>query len=822
MSAAESFAPKPVTDFGDALRKLREQAGFTQEQLAERAGLGTQTVGAYERGDRRAPRRDTLALIIEALGLTVAARDELAAAADRARWRRPITTDALVDDEPQRHNLPLARTALVGRDDAVAEVKHLLSRHRLLTITGSGGIGKTRLAIQAGAELVDRYPDGVWFVDLAPIRDPELVTSVVAQALRVSQRQGHPVSEAIPLWLQRKKLLVVLDNCEHVLDSTAALADAVLTSAPNVRILATSRQTLGIGGEAVYRIRSLDVPVQTVGLRRHDALQYSAIALFVDRASTADTGFTLTDEMAPIVADICKRLDGIALAIELAAVRVSILSIPTLSRRLNERFSILTGGTRDAPSRQKTLKALLDWSYDLLEPRERLLLARLGIFSGGAGPDAVMAVCEGDGLNAAEIFALLESLADKSLVIADTSGQRERYRLLESTAAYALEKLTASGERERMTRRHAEHFRKWAQMHSRPGEALTIALLSDAEVEIGNFRAAMDWALTGGRDAALGGAIAGSLSPLWVHCGLAAEGRYWVQLALPLVSETEHPTIAARLQLTLGFLSTGERRYESAQHSARLYASADDARSASLARRIAAEGLYQMGRIDESAAYIEQVLLDCRELGDTAGVSFCLNQLASIPQRHSDFSTERKLFSQALAGLTCLGDNPGAAVVLGNLAELEFAAGDPAQALRLLDDALALMSLEKPAVRALWRSNSAAYRIALGDALGAREAACEALRLDRQDHRELGPWALQHLALIEALHGDARCAARLLGYVDVRYDELSMQREPTEKWSHDKLIAVLREHLSEEAIGALAAEGAVWSEDRALAEALDL
>jgi predicted ATPase len=301
------------------------------------------------------------------------------------------------------NNLPIARTSFVGREHDVADVKEFLERTRLLTLVGSGGVGKTRLALQVGAELLDRYPDGVWFVDFAPITDPELVSSIIAKVLGMSQQQDRRVDESISRWLKRKKLLLIFDNCEHVLETVAGIAASILNTAPEVRILATSRQGLDIGGEVVHRLPSLPLPSQVAGLTPDEALRYGAIVLFVDRATAADTRFALTDDSAPIVAEICRRLDGIPLAIELAAARVKVLSIPHLAQRLNERFKILTGGSRDALPRQKTLTALIGWSYDLLSPQEQLLFTRLGIFSGGFALDAVTAVCPGEGLDEIDV-----------------------------------------------------------------------------------------------------------------------------------------------------------------------------------------------------------------------------------------------------------------------------------------------------------------------------------------------------------------------------------------------------------------------------------
>jgi predicted ATPase/transcriptional regulator with XRE-family HTH domain len=819
---AHRSATASVAEFGTLLKRLRLQAGLSQEELAERARISAKAVGSYERGDRRAPHRDTLALIVDALRVTGAAYDELMSAADQARRRGPSAVDLAASGEfpTQPNNLPIARTTFVGRDHDVAEVEQLLDRHRLLTLVGSGGVGKTRLAIQVGTELLDRYPDGVWFVDFAPITDPELVASVVAQALGMSQHRGHPIDKAIPAWLKGKHVLLIFDNAEHVLETTAALAEAILSTTKDVRILATSRQGLNISGEAVHQVPPLAVPAETAGLNAAEALRYDAVPLFVDRATAADTRFVFTDDNAAIVAEICRRLDGIPLAIELAAARVTVLSISNLARRLDERFKLLTGGSRNALPRQKTLSALIDWSYDLLPARERLLFVRLGIFAGGFGLNAATAVCGSDGLDESEIFDLLTSLRDKSLVVADTRGEQERYRLLESTAAYALEKLIASGRREYLARQHAEYFRERAEGADEPsGSASKSAWLAAMELELDNYRAALEWALTRENDAVLGGAIVGALGALWSDAGLVAEGRYWIQLALPRVSQAEHPKIAAALQLALSGLSDGKPRHEAAALAMQLYESVGDLRAAARARRMHGFALYQMGRLDEAREAISQALTALS--GDTWHAAENLNLLAIIEMSRGDLHASRELYAQSLARMKALGDELGTARALGNMAELAFAMGDPEQALRLTNEALELASLRKHLLSASWYNNAAAYCLALGDVAGAREPAREALRLAGERRQEAFiAIALQHLALIAALDGDARCAARLLGYVDARYDQLALRREPTELWIYEKLLATLRESLSADEITRLAAEGGAWAEEQAVEAAV--
>jgi predicted ATPase len=806
-----------AASFGELLRNLRLAAGISQEMLAERARMSSDGISVLERGIRRFPQRDTVAQLADALHLSAGDRERLEAAAVRPQQPRRRKPTALAS-----HNLPAKLTRFIGRLTEIGEITELVKSRPLVTLVGAGGVGKTRLALQVGTELLDQYPDGVWFVDLAPITDPELIPSVTAQALGMRQQECRRVDEAIPAWLNRKKLLLIFDNCEHVLEIVASLAGAILKTAQDVRIVATSRQALDIGGEEIVRIPSLDVPHTVADLTAAAVMKFAAVALFVARATSADRSFTLTDDTAPIVADICRRLDGIPLAIELAAARVKVLSVPHLAERLNERFKILIGGSRDALPRQKTLSALLDWSYDLLTPQEQLLFARLGIFASGFGLDAATSVCGGAGLDEIDILDLLGSLTDKSLVVADTSGTHERYRLLESTAAYALEKLGASGERDELARRHAEYFRDRAlDGEERFGTGSTSAWLAATEVELDNDRTALAWALTHGNDAVLGGAIAGALEALWVNAGLLVEGRYWIGLALERVSDAEQPHIAARLRLALTYLSSGQRKHEEAQRAMQLYASVGDARSTARAQQSLAFALYQMGRLDEAKAAIEQAMAVSRACGDTLNVANCLNAQATSEIR-GDVRAARELYAQALAAYRVLGDESGTALVLRNMAELEFADGHPEQALRAVSEALKITVRGKNATSiAIGHNNSAAYRIALGDHTGARDSAREGLCVTRQVRYELQmAVALQHLALLSALDGDARRGGQLLGYVDAQYAALGYKRETTEQWGYEKLMEALRETLSADEIAQLAADGAAWSEDQAVEEAL--
>lgn len=453
------------------------------------------------------------------------------------------------------NNLPIQVSSFYGHEQDLEDLKVQLLEHRLITLFGAGGVGKTRLAAQLGAEVLDRFSDGVWIADLASTTEPELVWNVVAKVLSVNQAHSRMSDESMIQFLNPRQLLLILDNCEHVLEAAARLADAIHRQCPGVRILTTSREALGVGGEKVVRVASLAVPEKVADLHATFALSFGAVALFVDRASLVDQSFRLGDNNASIVSDICRRLDGIPLAIELAAARVKVMSVATIAQRLNERFEILTGGSRTALPRQKTLMALFDWSYDFLSIEERVMFNRVAIFAGGFSSDASSVVCAGDGIEQRDVLDLIASLVDKSLAVVDTSGNRERFRLLESPRQYALAKLTASGERELVARRHAEYFRGIAQEFRTTFGAIPMSeWLAGAELEVENFRATMDWALTKGQDVPLGGAVAGALEMFWWHGGVEAEGLRWIDVALQKIDESAHAEVVIQLRRALARL----------------------------------------------------------------------------------------------------------------------------------------------------------------------------------------------------------------------------------------------------------------------------
>lgn len=722
------------------------------------------------------------------------------------------------------NNLPVEVTALIGREHDLADLRQLVASNRLVTLSGAGGIGKTRVAVQVGADLIDRYPDGVWFADLAPLSNGELVASVVARVLGVQQPQEGRVDDVLPGWLKAKHLLLILDNCEHVIEAAATLANAILRESPGVHILATSRQALGIGGENVHRLPSLALAEPEDVGSAEQALNFGAIALFAERAAASNTRFALTDENAPIVADICKRLDGIPLAIELAAARTKILSLDNLAQHLGERFALLTGGVRTALPRQKTLSATIDWSYNLLSEQEQAIFRRLGIFAGGFSLEAVTAVCSSGQPPDVLLFDLLGSLVDKSLVVAETGGRHERYGLLESMRAYALQKLHGCDEREQLAARHGQHFTALAAATDRASGNMSVAaVLELLEPEVDNFRAALEWSLRTERDVALGGALAGALERLWFQGGLTAEGRWWIRTALERLGG-ENAAISARLWRALALLTSGKGKYDSAQRASALYAQESDEHGQAHALRLLARGLIQMGRLEDASDISRRALEAFRTFGDRRGQALCLNELGDIAGDRRDFEAARRLYAESLEMFRGLEDEAGDVIVLGNLAELEFEAGHPEQALLYGSQALQIDSRGKNATSlASNHANMAAYSIAVDELSDAKSHAREGLRwAQKAQTGQKVAWTVQHLALLAALQGDREQAARLLGWVNLKYEQAGLKREPTERWGFNKLSELLAEHFAQADIAALCAEGAGWPEARAVEHALSV
>ncbi len=746
----------------------------------------------------------------------------------------PEAFPALVSIDALPNNLPRQLTSFVGRDAVLAEVAALIEKSPLVTLVGPGGAGKTRCAIQVGAELLDGSSDGVWIAELARISDPALVASVVAQALNVQEAPNRTVLDALLSYLRRKRLLLILDNCEHVIDEARAVASAILRTCPDVRILVTSREGLRIAGEEVYRMPSLAVPSASAVTSERVA-HYGAVALFTDRALSVEKRFALDDENARFVAEICRRLDGIPLAIELAAARVKILSPQELAQMLDERFRVLTGGDRSALPRQQTMRALIDWSYDLLSQEERTLFRRLAIFAGGFTLETVTTVCSDDTVDAIAVLDLLTSLVDKSLVQADHAGDSTRYRFLESTRQYAREKLEESGEYALLARRHAAACAELADRFERSWPATpSREWLGQVEPEMQNWRAALAWAFEPGGDVVIGQQLA-SLSAV-TFASSHAEGRRWIRTAQATVDSTTPIALAAKLDLQEANFDWRFGLHKSS------YAAAERVlpRCREIgnpvflvwALRIAGNALVLLGE----RAQGEELLLEAFKTASTLGLGkltcWVLEALGAARYLAGDLAGARARFAEALDLAAATGHWQLTATVSLSLAEAEFrGGGDALTALRIAREALvAYRTGDDVPGAATAQSDIVAYLVALERFGEAFAQARETIAPLRDAQREVTlVFTLQHLAAIAALRpGDdaARVrydrvrAAGLLGFVDARSAALGALRENTERLEYEKILAALRETLDPAELARTIAEGSAWSEDHAVAQAL--
>jgi len=782
-------------------------------------------VGALERGARRAPYRETVEMLADALGANDQERSELHAAAQRPRRVRAQEEAASPSPSGRAvpNNLPTETTSLRGRDGVLADCRALMHA-RFLTITGAGGVGKTRVAIALARSVAGAEPiDGVWFVGLESLASSDLVAGTAAHVLGVSLLPAEDAEMTIARALSSRRLLLLLDNCEHVPEGVGRLVDAILSTCPNVRILATSRRPLGGKSEATYRLPSLQTPPAGEKLSAADALRYGAVALFVDRAAAANSSFAFTDADVPIVVDICHRIDGIALALELAAARLRVLSLASLAKHLDARFRLLTAGSAASMARQRTLSALLDWSYDLLSVAERTTLNRSAAFPGGFDLDAARGVCgEGDA-DVYDVLDLLTSLVDQSLVVAETARDRERYRLLESTRAYALERLEASGEAASIARRHATHFAALARAADATyGTVNAGAWLAALEPEIDNFRRSLNWAVSDGNDIALGGEIAGSLERFWMNGGLEIEGRRRIEEALARIDEAQHPRVAARLWRALAWLGVAKEKYDAAERASELYTQLHESVGLGDSLRQLAIGAMHMGRLDEAVGANNRALSILRTAGDRRLVANCLDFQGTLAWAQGRVGAAKASFQEALSFFRALGSDGGVASVLVGLSNTAFIEGDTRRALEYVKEAHAIRLRGKNALNlATDATMLCAFHTHLGEQDEARSALAEALRWSREaGSAPVVASILMHAAAMRGRFGDAAGATRLMGYATRERERLHLRDDITEVRVREAFDTRLHEQLDAVAIAALMAEGGEWSEDRAVREAL--
>lgn len=621
----------------------------------------------------------------------------------------PDTFPPLKSLDALPNNLPRQLTSFVGREAEMTQVKKLLSATCLLTLTGEGGSGKSRLSLQIAADLLEEFPDGVWLAELAPLSDPAHVPSAIASPVGVCEEPGKPLSQTLAEAWKAKRLLLILDNCEHLIEACARLADSLLRACPHVTILATSRETLNIPGETVWRVPTLSLPSVKPPLPPFETLnQYEAIRLFLDRVESVQPSFAVTAQNAPAIAQICSRLDGIPLAIELAAARVKVLTPEQISARLDDQFHLLTGGSRTALPRQQTLRALIDWSYTLLSDQEKILLRRLSIFTGGWTLEAAEAVCASESLEGWGVLDALSRLVERSLVVVEESG--ERYRLLETIRQYAQEKLMEVGESEGLRRPYVDHFIRFAE-EAKPhllGSEQTL-WFARLEADMDNLRASLDWCAATESAGQAGLRLTAALYLFYEQTDYAGEGRKQYARALAHARATEPTQARAEALVAAGVLANEQR-----------------ARKA--AKPLLEEGLSLSRQTDSSEATVEALfhlsfftpdgeamqklqeesLALAREIGDRRGIGNATYQLAIRDRDGGDLASARRLMSESMESFQKAGVVPmanGAMSVLGEIliqmgeVEAGQALGEKAaylrQSLGITDDEAATLLLEK-------------------------------------------------------------------------------------------------------------------------------
>ncbi len=573
------------------------------------------------------------------------------------------------------HNLPVPRGSFVGRERDAVEIKRLLSMTGLLNLTGAGGSGKTRLALEVARELVGSYADGVWFVELAPLSEPELVPQAVAAALAVCEQPGRPLKETLVEHLRDERTLLILDNCEHLVDAAASLVDALLSSCPRLRVLATSREPLGVAGEVNWRVPPLSVPDAERLPPAEDLACYESVRLFVERARARLPAFEITPENARSVAEVCRRLDGIPLAIELATARLAVLAVEQVADRLEESLKLLTGGTRTAAPRQQTMRATLEWSHELLSEPEKKLFGRLSVFAGGWTLEAAEAVGMGDGIGRDDVLDLLNGLIDKSLVVAEASSGVEtlhatslRYRMLEPVRQYARERLEESGEAGEVRSNHAAFFRALAEVAEPELRGAEQAVwLERLEREHDNMRAALSWSLESG-EGELGLRLAGALGDFWHARGHLNEGRRWLKEALAK-GDASSASARVRALAHAGYLAWEQIDYERAtalseEGLALSRESGDKAGTAAALYVLGAVAMFQT-RFEDTSTLFEEALALWRELEDTSGVARTLQGLGLVAVARHDYERAMAIHEESLTLAREAGDNLGVILALG-------------------------------------------------------------------------------------------------------------------------------------------------------------
>jgi non-specific serine/threonine protein kinase len=729
--------------------------------------------------------------------------------------------------ESPKTNLPIPLTSFIGREKEIEEIIRLLGKHRLLTLTGPGGVGKTRLAIQPSGGMLGKFKDGVWWVELAPLMDEALVPQAVAQVLGVRESPGQLLIESLKSFLREKQLLLVLDNCEHLIGASAQFAFDLLSHCANLRILTTSREALGVTGEIVYSVPTLSFPKLKSVTLTDLLLEYESIRLFVERACAVNKDFVLTEQNAAAVLQICQRLDGISLALELAAARTTLLSVEEIADRLNDRFNLLTQGSRTALPRHQTLRAAIDWSYDLLSEQEQVLFRRLSVFVGGWTLGAAQVVCLGDGIEAEQVLDLLTDLVDKSLVMRREQDQETRYQMLETIGEYAREKLDETRVVERLRQRHCDYFivlAEQAEPKLKGGEQFE--WLDRLELEHDNLRSAWEWAIES--DIKLAVRLASALLNFWRMRGNPGEGREWATKLLERTAQWSNVALRARALGVAGLLAHLQSDFASARPLL--------TESLAIARRLADQKQIAFALLwlsdtalplrDEHGAqqYSEECLTLYQVLQDPWGIALGIRQSAKVASVQGNYAEAEQGFMTSLAKLRELGDKFCAAQVLNMLGELARFLGNYERAADFYEQSLDInreldshLSLAIPLFNLAWVS------LRYNDYSQAKGLLEETLKLFREfgdESRIL--YCVGGFAALMGINGKPAHATRLFGAVESLLETIGMDwsTDRTDQKEFDRYLTIVRDQLDEAAFARAWKEGQAMTLEQAIEFAL--
>jgi predicted ATPase/DNA-binding winged helix-turn-helix (wHTH) protein len=721
------------------------------------------------------------------------------------------------DEERERSwrgNLPAPSELLIGRKSELADLARLVSDHRLVTLVGAGGSGKTRLALQLGIDLRNGFADGVWLAELAPLAKPELLGETVAALFNVSLQGDQPATKVIGDFLADRQLLLILDNCEHMIMSAAQFAVAVLAACPEVKVIATSREALAIPSEYVYETPLLSTP-QAGEVTAEQALEHSAVQLLVARASSTSRRLALTDAIAPTIAAICRKLDGLPLAIELAAARLKLLSPAEVLAHLDDCLNLLTAGSRTALPRHQTLRAVIAWSHALLSESEQALLRRLGVFAGSFSLRAAAAVTAGPPIAPGDALGLLGLLVDKSLVIPIPDTAPTRYRLLETTRAYALERLTESGETGYWHRLCAYMADRFLEAEQAWPTSATSEWLGTLEPELDNLRTALTWAFEQEGDAEFGLQLVSRTHWFWCELPLLREQRRWFELAAGFIADTTPPGIEGRIHLVLGWdpYFGDHSRLPRARQAELLFRLSGEPLMLAQALGHAGRAASRYRDAGEAIACFDEALALLRPFGPTKLLALLLLSQATAYKHAGNVTAARVHALQGQELAAKVGDIQTRDMCGVQLASIAFEAGDLAGAI-----AIARASVEKCRRSPFMRNHFVAvqwlagFLLLSGDMEAAREAALEAFTLSRALGNVNLMDSIDQLALLAAVQGNASVAAQLCGFASAYGCRHEINRYRISLAVRERLMRYLEE-LPPDRRTQWMAEGAAWSED---------